>query len=256
MRRQRSPYIPWTEILDILVLLAWGAALLKYWLTGQLSILLHPDYRWLSNSAAIVLLLIAAIRTLRLIQTLWGQRPQAIANPRHFTLLPPSVSSFMLLAVAVFGLTYTPRAFASDTALQRGITDTLTLTRSQPQQFRLDNNPAERSVIDWVRTINAYPEPDAYSDQAVNVSGFVIHPPDWPDNYLMVSRFVLTCCAADAYPVGLPVKLVGDRTAYEPDTWIEVQGTMMTETLAERRQLVIDSASLTEIPEPDNPYEY
>ncbi|MFE4106200.1 TIGR03943 family putative permease subunit [Almyronema epifaneia] len=256
MNRRRSPYVPWADILDILVLLAWGVALLKYWLTGQLGVLLHPDYRWLSNSAAVVLLVAAVLRGGYLVQKLKHTRSRAIANPRHFTLLPPNLSSFMLLAVAVLGLIYTPQAFASDTALQRGITDTLTMTRSQPQQFRLENRPEDRSVVDWVRTINVYPEPDAYSDQAVNVSGFVIHPPNWPDNYLMVSRFVLTCCAADAYPVGLPVRLEGDRATYAPDTWLEVKGAMTTETLADLRQLVIVPTSLTEIPEPENPYEY
>ncbi|NJL86274.1 MAG: TIGR03943 family protein [Leptolyngbyaceae cyanobacterium SM1_1_3] len=253
--RRRSRYVPWADILDLLALLAWALVLLKYWLTGQLNILLHPDYMWLSNAASLFLLLVVFLRSFRLVQSTRAI-PAAIANPRHFTLLPPSFSSLILLAVAVFGLTYTPRPFASDTALQRGITDTLTMTRSQPRQFRLDNQPEDRSVVDWVRTINVYPEPDAYTDQAVDVSGFVIYPPDWPDNYLMVSRFVLTCCAADAYPVGLPVKLSGDRAAYAPDSWIDVNGKMITETLADRRQVVIESTSLTEIPEPENPYEY
>ena len=158
--------------------------------------------------------------------------------------------------MAVFGLIYTPKAFASDTALQRGITDTLTATRSQPQRFVRNAAPEERTIIDWVRTLNVYPEPDAYTAQRANVTGFVIHPPDWPDNYLMISRFVLTCCAADAYPVGLPVKLSGSRSTYSPDTWLEIEGAMVTETLDERRQLVIEPTVLKPISEPKNPYEY
>ena len=244
-------------MLDLLVLLAWGTMLLKYWLTGKLYILLHPDYMWLSNSAGFVLLLLGGLKGWRLLTDLRRRSSRYVsAQPQHSTLLPSNWSSVILLSVAVFGLFYTPKAFASDTALQRGITDTLTATRSQPQRFVRNAAPEERTIIDWIRTLNVYPEPDAYTAQRAKVTGFVIHPPDWPDNYLMISRFVLTCCAADAYPVGLPVKLSSHRSTYAPDTWLEVEGAMITETLGERRQLVIDPDALNSIPEPKNPYEY
>jgi uncharacterized repeat protein (TIGR03943 family) len=88
------------------------------------------------------------------------------------------------------------------------------------------------------------------------VTGFVIHPPEWSENYLMVARFVLTCCAADAYPVGIPVELTGDRAEYPPDSWITVRGEMATETLDAQRRLVIQSAAVQAVPEPENPYEF
>lgn len=254
--KKRAPLIPWRDVLDLLVLLAWGTMLLKYWLTGKLNILLHPDYMWLSNSAGVVLLMIGTLKGWQLVNSLRRQSGYVSVQPQHSTLLPSNWSSVILLSVAVFGLIYTPKAFASDTALQRGITDTLTATRSQPQRFVRNAAPEERTIIDWVRTLNVYPEPDAYTAQRAKVTGFVIHPPDWPNNYLMISRFVLTCCAADAYPVGLPVKLSGSRSTYASDTWLEIEGAMITETLNERRQLVIEPDSLTPIPEPKNPYEY
>ncbi|MDJ0704325.1 MAG: TIGR03943 family protein [Leptolyngbyaceae cyanobacterium MO_188.B28] len=255
-QKPRSPFIPWRDVLDVLTLFAWGVMLLKYWLTGKLNVLLHPDYMWLSNSAGVVLLLLGFLKGWQLLTRLRRQSGRDLSSQTHTTLLPPNWSSAILLGVAVFGLIYTPKAFASDTALQRGITDTLTATRSQPQRFVRNAAPEERTIIDWVRTLNVYPEPDAYTAQRANVTGFVIHPPDWPDNYLMISRFVLTCCAADAYPVGLPVKLSGSRSTYAPDTWLEVEGAMGTETLDERRQLVIEPTALKQISEPKNPYEY
>ena len=68
-------------------------------------------------------------------------------------------------------------------------------------------------------------------------SGFLIHPNEWPEGYLMVSLFVFTCCAADAYPVGLPVQLAVSRQAYAPDSWLEIEGKMATATINGRRQL-------------------
>jgi uncharacterized repeat protein (TIGR03943 family) len=251
----RQAHLPWRDLLDVMALSAWAAMLIRYWLTGKLFVLLHPNYMWLSNSAAFVLLGLAGFKVAQILRQITSSTPK-VAAAAHITLLPPKWSSALLLAVAVFGLIYTPRAFASETAIQRGIADTLTLTRSQPQRFVRQQNPAERTIIDWVRTLNVYPEPDAYSDQAVKVTGFVIHPTEWPDNYLMIARFVLTCCAADAYPVGLPVKLTGSRSSYPVDGWLEIDGQMMTETLDNRRQLVIEPKTLTSVPEPRNPYEY
>ena len=106
-----------------------------------------------------------------------------------------------------------------------------------------------------MRTLANYPEPDAYLGQKVNINGFVIHPRDLTANYLLLTRFVITCCAADAYPVSLPVKFVGDRKTYPQDSWLQVQGKMMTETLKGKRQLVIVATELKPISAPKNPYQ-
>jgi uncharacterized repeat protein (TIGR03943 family) len=183
-------------------------------------------------------------------------------NNEHITLLPTGWSGTLLLIVAIAGLIISPRVLNSDTALARGVSNTLPLTRSQPQAFRTSTKPEERTIIDWVRTLNAYPEPDAYAGQPANVTGFVIHLPGLPDNYLLLSRFIVTCCAVDAYPVGIPVKLEGNRTAYPPDSWLTVTGTMGTENLASaeskitKRQLVLTAKTIESIPTPADPYDY
>lgn len=245
----KTPF-SWPIALDILVLFLWGMMIARYVWTGDLAVLLHPDYHWLAIGASGLLLFLALWRS-------WGllsNRPRIPTT--HSVLLPRRWSVSLLLAVAVFGLIYVPRPFASDTALARGIADPVALTRSQPQRFARNTPPEERSLIDWVRTLNVYPEPDAYTDDPVNITGFVIHPPGWPEDYLMAARFVLTCCAADAYPVGLPVKRVDRSSNYPPDTWITVKGTMATETLDAQRRLVIQASDIISVPEPDNPYEF
>lgn len=249
----KSQQQPWfrQQWLDVAVLAAWSATLFRYWITGKLFLLLHPDYMWLANGAAIVLLAMAIFKLVKILKKKRVQVP-----PSHTTLLPPQISSLILLGVAILGFIYTPRAFASETAIQRGVSDTLTMTRAQPQRFVRQTASDERTIIDWIRTLNVYPEPDAYTGQKANVSGFVIHPDEWPEDYLMLSRFVLTCCAADAYPVGLPVQLAVSRQAYAPDSWLQVEGKIVTATIDGRRQLTIEPTTIESIPEPRNPYEY
>jgi len=224
-------------------------------MTGKLYLLIHPNYMGLTIVAGVGLLVIAAIKVLVLLN---ARRRSVPLDPgsQHLTLFPPGWGNMLLLVTAVLGLVVEPRAFASQAAIHRGITDSLVSTRIQHQSFTASTRPEDRTLIDWIRTLNVYPEPDAYTDQKVKVQGFVVHAPELPKNYILISRFIITCCAADVYPVGLPVKLAQSRDAYKPDSWLEIQGHMQTENLAGRRQLTIQSTSLQPIPEPKNPYDY
>lgn len=248
----------WQFWLDAIALLMWGLLLLKYRISGQIYYLLHPNYVWLTNVAGLSLLALALYRLCER----WGggrrraKRRSSAISVQHMSFFPVGLGSGLLLAIAILGMVYTPRPFASDIALQRGVADTLIMTRSQPQSFRASKQPADRSLIEWIRTLNVYPEPDAYTGEAVNVDGFVVYPEELPAGYLMISRFIITCCAADAYPVGLPVKFEGDRADYPADTWLRVNGEMITETLNGQRQLVIQAQNLESIPEPRNPYDF
>ncbi|MGK7888839.1 MAG: TIGR03943 family protein [Leptolyngbyaceae cyanobacterium] len=247
---------PWWLGLDIAMMLIWGTLFLKYWLSGQILLLLHPNYVWLTVAAGFVLLGMALYKVGQQLATppkMVGRSPQ---SPQHLSLLPKGWSNMILILVGMIGWFYVPQPFASDIALQRGVTDTLMLTRSQPQSFRVSVRPEEKSITDWVRTLNVYPEPDAYEGDPVDVSGFVIHPPDVPDDYVIIARFILTCCAADAYPVGLPVKIEGRRADYPADGWFQVKGEMATQTINGDRHLTIMASSLESIPQPRNPYDY
>lgn len=243
-------FLPW---LDVLAIAAWGILMLRYWFTGKLSLLIHPNYFGLVVVAGIVLILISIAKT----RQLWRQpRRQVEPAAQHITLFPPGWGSALLLTTAILGFLITPQVFASDKAMQKGIDDLLGSSRMQPQSFRASVRPEERSLVDWVRTLNVYPEPDAYTGQKAKIKGFVIHPQDVGEEYFVLARFVLTCCAADAYPIGLPVKVSTYRQEYKPDSWLEVEGIMETANLSGKRKLTINASYLKRIPQPKNPYGY
>jgi uncharacterized repeat protein (TIGR03943 family) len=238
------------EWLNTFAMGLWGALFLYYWHSGKLGLLIHPNYFWLTIIAGFALLTIASLSLLKLIRQQTGWLDQ------HQTLLPPIFTSSLLLVAAVVGLLITPKPFAGDTAVQRGLQDSAITTRVRPQTFRVNQASEQRSLIDWVRTLDVYPEPDAYIDQKVDVDGFIVYPPNLPGIYITLTRFVITCCAADAYPIGLPVKLSQNRTAFASDHWFNIKGKMTTETLNGKRQVVIQANSIQSIPEPQNPYSY
>ncbi len=251
--------IPWrilTPWLDLLAIAAWGLAILKFWLTNELFLLVHPNYTVLTVAAGVSLLIISAVKGFFVWKARRNSRLIAVDQP-HLTLFPPGLSSVLLLVVAIAGLVITPRPFASQTAIDRGVNDSITLTRVKPQTFRASARTEDKSLIDWIRTLQVYPEPDAYTGQKAKLQGFVVVTPELSEQYFLLTRFVITCCAADVYPVRLPVKLTtGTRSNYKVDSWLEVEGQMTTETLAGKRQLVVQANSLKPIPEPKNPYDY
>ncbi len=261
-------------ILDILAILGWGGLLLRYWIGGELKLLIHPNYFWLVFLTGLSLMGLGIIKIWFLIQEYPKKSVNKDNNLNHITVLPNYLGSSLLLVTALMGLLFQPSPLTSQMALQRGISENLPTTQLQTQSFRATLKPEQRSLIDWVRTINAYPEPDAYTGQKVKVSGFVVDLPSLPENYRLISRFILTCCAVDAYPVGLPVKMDQSNSVYPADTWLEIEGEMITETLpmahqtvtieiqaaeknsTPKRQLVILAKSIKLIPTPTDPYGY
>jgi len=246
--RYWQKFQPWLESTAIF---AWGFTLLRVWLSGQILLLIHPNYVPLTVIAGFMLTFVGLAEAWRV-----SKRRGYGKNQQHITLIKPSLSSSLLLFVAIVALFVTPRPFTSEKAIHRGVTDSIADARTIPQSFRASNRPEERSLVEWVRTISAYPEPDAYKGQKANVSGFVVHDPNQPDNMFLITRFVITCCAADVYPVSLPVKINGSRSAYPPDRWLQVEGQADVDNQDGNRQVVIIANNITAIAEPKNPYDY
>ncbi|MEM8832121.1 MAG: TIGR03943 family protein, partial [Cyanobacteria bacterium P01_G01_bin.19] len=165
IQNKKDIFFSWLEGLS---LLAWGSLLLKYTFTGQYKLLIHPNYFSLVLGSGIVLIVLGVIKVKSIVEN------KVRDNAEHISLFPPGLGSSLLLLVAIAGLLIPPKVLTSQTALKRGVGD-LPLTTIQPQAFRTDSKPEERSLIEWIRTINAYPEPDVYKGQPANITGFVLH---------------------------------------------------------------------------------
>jgi uncharacterized repeat protein (TIGR03943 family) len=253
MARSFRNLSPW---LDVAATAAWGVLFLKFWLAEQLVLLIHPRFIGLTVAAAIALLFLAGFRAFYLWRA--SRRPGG-AQPilQHMSLLPSGWSSALLVGIAILGFFIQPRPFTSEVAGAQGEVEVIPAVQMKKESFAGKAKPEERSLVDWVRTLDVYPEPDAYVGQKVKITGFVKYPPNLPEQYFDATRFVLMCCAADARAKSLPVKLEkGDRKAYAVDAWLEIEGEMITETLNGERKLVILGKSLKPIPQPKNPYDY
>lgn len=111
--------------------------------------------------------------------------------------------------------------------------------------------PEERTVLDWIRLVNA---PDAavhWADQTANVVGFVYEDQRLPEGHFLVARFTVSCCVADAFAIGMAVAWPEELPA---GTWVQVRGPVRQIEIEGQRLPLIVAESIREVAEPAQPY--
>lgn len=111
----------------------------------------------------------------------------------------------------------------------------------------------EDTYIDRLTTIQMYN--DELSGKPTEVKGFVFRADNMPDDVILVSRYAMTCCAADASVIGIFASFPGSDTLKEGD-WIEVNGPLSETTIDESRVPLVKADGYQVIEAPKDPYVY
>lgn len=111
----------------------------------------------------------------------------------------------------------------------------------------------EKNYLDIMTLLDLHLE--KFVGKELEITGFVFREQDFPENRLVVARFSMTCCTADAGVYGTLIE-AEDAHLYEDDMWIKVRGTIH-ETEYNGFQLpVIHLREVTVVAEPASPYVY
>jgi uncharacterized repeat protein (TIGR03943 family) len=123
----------------------------------------------------------------------------------------------------------------------------LVASNSTGQQFQAAAD--QRNILDWIRIFEYESDLSPYLGQGANVIGFVYYDDSLPENQFLVSRFVITCCAADGFALGIPVEWEGKR--FEENAWVTVKGPVQaTEWNGHKTPLILaEAVELTRAPE-------
>ena len=232
------------------------AVVATLWLgvTGDLTLYIHPRY--------VVFTMIMAVVALLLTIASAAARPEhehGEPAPRRWWSLPLRVGSVVVaLAIAVALVAVPPATLTAATASQRTINgssvgaDTRSLDETAGAT---DAVFAKFTVLDWSSLLRQTSDPSFYEGKSVDVTGFVTADASDPQNLFYVSRFVITCCAVDAQPIGVAVYQPGWQQALAEGDWVRLTGgfganpsTVSTEPIA----LLV--ATTEEVAEPDEPY--
>ncbi|WIB63385.1 TIGR03943 family protein [Curtobacterium sp. MCBD17_040] len=111
---------------------------------------------------------------------------------------------------------------------------------------------SEYGVKDWAALIRQTTDTSALVGKRLRLTGFVV--PD-TDGGFTLTRFVISCCAVDAQPVGVGV--VTDGSVPAANQWVTVSGALAANPDAGSDvPLVIRAATVEQVQRPSDPYEY
>jgi putative membrane protein len=96
---------------------------------------------------------------------------------------------------------------------------------------------------------------DKFEGRKVNLYGFVYKEDGFTENQLVVSRFLVTHCIADASIIGF-LSEFPDAAKIEKDTWIKIEGVIESGSYMGNTLPVIKVAKWAETKELDSPYLY
>lgn len=94
---------------------------------------------------------------------------------------------------------------------------------------------------------------DRFIGKELELMGFVYREPDFDDNQMVVARFSMTCCVADAAVYGTMIE-TDDAHLYENDTWVRVSGTLTKGQYHEFTIPIVQMREIVLIDEPHQPY--
>lgn len=97
--------------------------------------------------------------------------------------------------------------------------------------------------------------PTDYVGRTIQMSGFVFKEDDFNSNQLVLSRFMITHCIADASILGLLTEFEEANTLKE-DTWLEIEGVLDVTNYGGYEIPVIKATGWKVIDEPTEPYVY
>jgi uncharacterized repeat protein (TIGR03943 family) len=171
-------------------------------------------------------------------------------------------AAVVTIGVTVAMLVLPPTTLSARTAQQRSV-DSATLSNATGSESAVQLlgsegvDTSEYGVKDWAALIRQTTDTTALVGKQVELTGFVV-PGD--DGSFTLTRFVISCCAVDAQPVGLGVVTGdGDGAGTVPDEgqWVTVRGALAAnpDQSADAR-IVVKAAKITDIAQPEDPYEF
>lgn len=215
-------------------LAAWAGLFWFLLLSGRTSLYLSSRTAWVVPTGAIVLTVAAVGRLLTL------------RAPREERLTPrTSWALGFIVFPAVVVLALPPTALGSYAASRRSLSagfsggpalsagDRVTLAAVAAGVW---SDEARRALVDRAGSL-------------VTFEGIVTRREGSPADEFVLTRFIVSCCVADALSV--QVRVVGVPPGrFEEDQWVRVSGTFYPVG----REVVVDAASVRAIPQPQDPY--
>lgn len=212
------------------------------------------NFGWLTWVGAAILLAAAAINAFDLLRS--HEADHHHHDHDHGTV--GSLSSWIFLGVVsiplILGLSVPSKPLGAD-AISEISADVRSIGFNSPSNTVAI--PAEkRNLLDWVRAFASSTDLKEFEGEPVDLIGFVYRDARFAgtENFMLV-RFTISCCVADARPLGLVVENPGQATLAD-DTWVQVKGKIEIRNFDGVDTPIIVAESIQVTPQPEQPYLY
>ncbi len=238
----------------VVIIGAMAAVILWLAVSGQLALYIHPRYN-------VFTVLMALIAVVLVVGSLVGRRhhddedaPPPSRPQRTIALTAAAIAGAFTIGMIVVP----PATLSTATAEQREINST---AASDAAAFEAATSAdadavSQFTVREWATILRQTSDLSFFANKPVTeLVGFITPDPDDPENVFYVSRFVVTCCAVDAQPLGVPVHLPGWSQSFDADDWVMVDGGFASNpSSASLQPVVVIPDSVTPIEQPREPY--
>lgn len=261
------------------VLMAWGAALCFLYFSGRITAYLHPHFHLFAVSGGIVLILLAML----VLVAPEDAAGTACGDPK--SLWKSLLMAAVLVLPMLVALSASQDAYGAGTVLNRNYVQDLSqlpggaasVPASTPADVTLpgdtgqsadsgDDEPKVRKnakgeiqaeVVDFLYAAQMPDMRQTFEDKQVEVVGQLMPAKaDNPkgDRYDLV-RMLMTCCAADAQPIALPVQ-PGAKPDVPEMTWVKIHGKATFPMIGGQRRPLIENATIEKTDPPADTYLY
>lgn len=224
-----------------LILFGMGIYLSLLILTGSLDNYINQRFAWLVGVGALLFFLLALVNVHRSRHPAQGEHAH---HHYHITWDILLVVAFpLLLAILI------PSRALGIEAVNGGV------SLNPVGVAGVRRSPLDRNILDWLREFDRAATPAQFNGMPVDVVGFVYREPSHPADGFMLARFTLSCCVADAFPIGMPVISVATGDLAE-GSWLRVQGQLKASAFGGDFLPVVLAEAIERVDEPPQPYLY
>ncbi|WP_316308009.1 TIGR03943 family putative permease subunit [Clavibacter michiganensis] len=277
-RRRRAAGGRASSTVGLVLLAACIVSTLWLTITGQLGLYIHPRYFVFTGIMAVIGLVATvagfALRPADAAEehdhdhgsAALGDRADGAAGPAESPAARASLRArasrvavaAVVTVTVVAVLVLPPRTLTQRTVTQRALNSSTVASDAAPDQELLGTSDfSTLGVKDWSQLLAQTTDPTFFTSKSVDITGFVSADPDDPDDVFYVTRFVVTCCAVDAQPVGVPVYQPGWKSTLQTDEWVRVTGPFASNPSAKSRQpLAVMPQGVQQVDQPADPYVY
>jgi len=226
-----------------LIVLGMGCYLLWLILTGNLNNYINQRFAWLVYVGAGVFFLLAAVQ--------FGQAWRSGAAQCHHEHYAIGGDILLIVAFPLLLALLIPARPLGIEAVNGGVSMNSVGVASEA----FSRSPLDRNILDWLREFERAPTPAAFNDSPADVVGFVYREPHFEAAQFMVARFTMSCCVADAFPIGMPAQWAA-ATEYEAGAWLRLRGSLQAGDFAGEFLPILHVETIERVDEPAQPYLY